>query len=166
MSAPSLSSTLVLRRTLLWSAAATGALVVVGALVGLLVAGVPGLWSALVAVLTAAVFLAMTAGSILLANRWYGDALFVPIFFGSVMGAWILKFVLFLVVLFVVRDQPWLVPLVFLISLVVSILASLAIDVVVMLKMRIPHASDVSLPTAAEIDAEEGPAGDSRPPRD
>ncbi|MDJ1113038.1 hypothetical protein [Microbacterium dauci] len=166
MSAPSLSSTLVLRRTLLWSAAATGALVVVGAVVGLLIAGVPGLWSALVAVLTAAVFLAMTAGSILLANRWYGDALFVPIFFGSVMGAWILKFVLFLVVLFVVRDQPWLVPLIFLVALVVSILASLAIDVVVMLKMRIPHASDVTLPTAADIDPEEAPKGDSPQPRD
>ena len=166
MTTSSLSSTLVLRRTLLWSAAVTGALVVVGAVVGLLIAGVPGMWSALVAVLTAAVFLAMTAGSILFANRWYGEALFVPIFFGSVMGAWILKFVLFLVVLFVVRDLPWLQPLIFLVSLVVSIIGSLVIDVVVMLKMRIPHVSDVSLPTAEDLGVEGGPRGDSPPLRD
>jgi hypothetical protein len=55
------------------------------------------------------VFLGFTAGTILIANRWYGDPLYVPIFFGAVMGGW-LKFVVFLVVLFLLRGQPWLNP--------------------------------------------------------
>ena len=145
------SSTPILRTTVIWSAIVTGALAVVGAVVGYLVAAESGLWSALVAVLMAAVFLGLTAGTILVANRWYGDPLYTPIFFGAVMGGWIVKFALFIVVLFVLRGAPWLNKTVFFIALVVSVLASLAIDVVVMLKMRVPHVGDVTLPTLADI---------------
>ena len=162
MNRPTVSSTPVLRTTLVWSAAATAVLAVLGAVVGWAVGGTDGLWSALVAILLAAVFLGFTGASILIANRWYGDPLYVPIFFGLVMGAWLLKFVVFIVVLLTLRDQPWLNGPVFFVALVVSVLASLAIDVVVMLRMRIPHVSDVTLPTAEEIDR----ASEDRPARD
>lgn len=145
------SSNRLLRATLLWSAIVTAGLAVVGAIVGFAVAGTSGLWSALVAVLLAAVFLGLTAGTILVANRWYGDPLYTPIFFGAVMGGWIVKFALFIVVLFVLRGAPWLNGTVFFVALVVSVIASLAIDVVVMLRMRVPHVGDVSLPTLADI---------------
>ncbi|MFI8631320.1 hypothetical protein ACIGEP_01830 [Microbacterium sp. NPDC077663] len=161
-----LSSTSMLRTALVWSGIVTLVLLLAGGAVGLLVAGTSGLWSALVAVLMAAVFLAFTIVSILIANRFYGDPLFVPIFFGSVMGGWILKFVVFLVVLFVLRDQPWLTPLVFLVSLVVSIVASLVVDVVVMLRMRTSAVSDTTLPTAAEVEAGERRPGDSATSQD
>lgn len=147
MSSTPISSTPILRTVLVWSGTVTAALLVVGGLVGYLVAGVDGLWSALAGVLIAAVFLAITAASILIANRWFGDALYVPIFFGIVLGGWILKFVVFLVALFVLRDQPWIVGPVFFLALVASVLASLFIDVVVLMRMRVPHASDVELPT-------------------
>jgi hypothetical protein len=147
MSSTPISSTPILRTVLVWSGTVTAALLVLGGLVGYLVAGVDGLWSALAGVLIAAVFLAITAASILIANRWFGDALYVPIFFGIVLGGWILKFVVFLVALFVLRDQPWIVGPVFFLALVASVLASLLIDVVVLLRMRVPHASDVELPT-------------------
>lgn len=147
----SLSSTPVLRTTLLWSAAATAALAVAGAIIGFAVAGASGLWSAIIAIVLAAVFLGFTAGTILIANRWYGDPLYVPIFFGSVMGGWLLKFVVFLVVLFLLRGQPWLHPGVFFVALVVSVVVSLVIDAVVMTRMRIPAVSDVTLPTLADI---------------
>ncbi|MFE4726622.1 hypothetical protein [Microbacterium sp. NPDC056736] len=147
MSSTPISSTPILRTVLVWSGTVTAALLVVGGLVGYLVAGVDGLWSALAGVLIAAVFLAITAASILIANRWFGDALYVPIFFGIVLGGWILKFVVFLVALFVLRDQPWIVGPVFFLALVASVLASLLIDVVVLMRMRVPHASDVELPT-------------------
>ncbi len=169
MNRPTVSSTPVLRTTLLWSAAATGVLAIAGALIGFAVGGVDGLWSALVAIVLAAVFLAFTGVSILIANRWYGDALYVPIFFGSVMGAWVLKFAIFIVVLLVLRDQPWLNGPVFFVALVASVIASLIIDVVVMLKMRIPHASDVALPTADEVGEDTGldaPSGDKSGPQD
>lgn len=159
-----LSSTSMLRTALVWSGIVTAVLLVAGGAIGMLVAGVSGLWSALAAVLMAAVFLAFTIVSILIANRFYGDPLFVPIFFGSVMGGWILKFVVFLVVLFVLRDQPWLTPLVFLVSLVVSIAASLVVDVVVLLRMRTSAVSDTTLPTAAEVEAGERRTGDSATP--
>ncbi|MFV4913765.1 hypothetical protein PFZ49_09450 [Microbacterium lacticum] len=145
------SSNRLLRTTLLWSAIVTAGLAVVGAIVGFAVAGTSGLWSALVAVLLAAVFLGLTAGTILVANRWYGDPLYTPIFFGAVMGGWIVKFALFIVVLFVLRGAPWLNGTVFFVALVVSVIASLAIDVVVMLRMRVPYVGDVSLPTLADI---------------
>jgi len=145
------SSNRLFRTTLIWSAVVTAALAVVGAIVGFAVPGTSGLWRALVAILLAAVFLSLTAATILIANRWYGDPLYVPIFFGSVMGGWIVKFGLFIVVLFVLRGQPWLNNTVFFVALVVSVLASLVIDVVVMLKMRVPHVGDVSLPTLSDI---------------
>ena len=158
-SAPVISSTPILRTTLMWSAAVTGALAIVGAVVGLLVAGAPGLWSALAGVLLAAVFLAITGVSILIANRWYGDALYVPIFFGIVLGGWILKFVVFIVVLLVLRGQPWVDTTVFFVAVVAGIVASLVVDVVVLMRMRIPHVSDVSLPTEVPEDSAPGAEG-------
>jgi hypothetical protein len=147
MSPSPVSSTPILRTVLVWSGTVTAILAVVGAVVGFLVAGTSGLWSALAGVLVAAVFLGITAASILIANRWFGNDLYVAVFFGIVMGGWILKFVVFIVILFVLRGQPWIEPTVFFVALVVSVLASLAIDVVVMLRMRVPHVSDVELPT-------------------
>ena len=155
------SSTPILRTVLVWSGTVTAVLAVVGAVVGYLVAGTTGMWSALIGVLVAAVFLAITGASILIANRWYGDALYVPLFFAIVLGGWILKFVVFIVALLLLRDQPWIEPTVFFVAVVVSVLASLLVDVVVLLRMRVPHVSDVQLPTdpdagdrAEEPDAE------------
>ena len=141
------SSTPILRTVLVWSGTVTAVLAVVGAVVGYLVAGTTGMWSALIGVLVAAVFLGITGASILIANRWYGDALYVPLFFGIVLGGWILKFVVFIVALLLLRDQPWVEPTVFFVAVVVSVLASLVVDVVVLLRMRVPHVSDVTLPT-------------------
>jgi hypothetical protein len=149
------SSTPILRTTLKWSAIVTAVLAVLAGLLGFLVAGSTGLWSALAGVLIAAVFLAITGASILIANRWYGDDLYVPVFFGIVLGGWILKFVVFIVALLVLRGQPWIDPTVFFVSVVVSVLASLAVDVVVLMRMRVPHVSDIELPTDPE-------AGDRR----
>lgn len=155
------SSTPILRATLAWSAAVTGVLAIVGAVVGLLVGGPNGLWSALAGVLLAAVFLAITGASILIANRWYGDALYVPVFFGIVLGGWILKFVVFIVVLLVLRGQPWVDTTVFFVAVVASIVASLIVDVVVLTRMRVPHVSDVSLPTEVPEDVAPRSGADS-----
>ena len=146
------SSTPLLRATLMWSAVVTAILAAVGATIGYLSAGSDGLWSVLVGVALAFLFLAITGASILVANRWFGDALYVPIFFGIVLGGWIVKFAVFIVVLLALRGQPWLEPTAFFLALVVGIVASLVIDVVVMTRMRIPHASDTTLPTAADLD--------------
>ena len=62
------SSTPILRTVLMWSGVVTATLAVVGAVVGFLVAGTTGLWSALAGVLVAAIFLGITAASI--PGRW------------------------------------------------------------------------------------------------
>ncbi len=147
MSPSPVSSTPVLRTALTWGGVVALALAVVAAVVGFAVAGTAGLGSALAGVLVSALFLAVTGASILIANRWFGDPLYVPIFFGIVLGGWILKLVLFIVAIFVLRGQGWVEPVVFYVALVVSVLASLVVDVVVLLRMRVPSASDVTLPT-------------------
>lgn len=140
----------VLGKVLQVGALVTGALAVIGAIIGFAVAGPAGLVSALVGVVLAALFLGITAASILIANRWNGDPLYPTLFFSIVLGGWLVKFVVFLVALFLLRSQPWLSPMVFFIALVVSILATLIVDVVVMMKMRIPYVSDAGLPTTLE----------------
>lgn len=150
-----LSSTPVLRTALVWGGIVTAVLLVLGAVVGFLVGGGGGLGSALSGVAVSAIFLAVTAISILVANRWFGDPLYVPIFFGIVLGGWLLKLILFIVAIVVLRGQGWVDPVVFYVALVVSVIASLAVDVVVLLRMRIPSVSDVTLPTDPE-------AGDRR----
>lgn len=142
-----LSSTPILRTALVWGGIVTAVLLVAGAAVGFAVAGPGGLGSALAGVAVSAVFLAVTAASILIANRWFGDPLYVPIFFGIVLGGWLLKLVLFIVAIVILRGQDWVDPVVFYVALVVSVLASLAVDVVVLLRMRVPSASDVTLPS-------------------
>jgi len=141
------SSTPVLRTALVWGGVVAGVLAVVGAVAGFLVSGGEGLASALAGVVVAFFFLGITAASILIANRWFGDDLYVPIFFGIVLGGWILKLVLFIVALLILRGQPWVVPGVFFVALVVSVIAALAVDVVVLLRSRIPAVSDTRLPT-------------------
>jgi hypothetical protein len=174
MTSNPVSSTPILRTVLVWSAVVTATLAVLGAIVGFLVGGTSGLWSALVGVLVAALFLGITGASILIANRWYGDPIYVPIFFAIVLGGWILKFIVFIVALLVLRGQPWVDPTVFFVAVVVSVLASLAVDVAVLLRMRVPHVSDVTLPTDPEAgertgnraeDEPRGPAADSGTPR-
>ncbi len=160
------SSTPILRTVLVWAGVVTGGLAIIGGVVGYLVAGTDGLWSALVGVLVAAGFLSITVASILIANRWYGDPLYVPVFFGIVLGGWILKFLVFIVILLVLRGQPWIEPTVFFLAVVVSVLASLAVDVVVLMRMRVPHVSDTTLPTDPDAgDRRDGQAegGQGRP---
>lgn len=137
----------VLAKVLTVGAIVTGVLAIGAAIFGFVAAGQNGLVSALVGVLFGALFLGITAGSILFANRWNGDPLYPTLFFAIVLGGWLVKFVLFLVAFFLIRDQPWLVTMPFFIALVVSVMAMLIVDVFVMAKMRIPYVSDAELPT-------------------
>ena len=146
------SSTPILKRTLIWSVGAAIVLAVVAALIGLSVDGAHGLWSGLVGVLLAVLFLAITGASILIANRWFGQELYVQLFFAIVLGGWLLKAGVFLVALIVLSGQPWISPIVFFVSLLAGVLLSLVIDVVVVLRMRLPKVSDVDLPTEVPED--------------
>lgn len=147
MNSTPVSSTPVLRAALVGGAIVGGLAVLISGAVGFFVADAAGLWSGVLGALVGVIFPAMTAISILVANRWFGTPGFLQIFFGVVMGAWLLKFVLVIVLLIVLVRLEWVVPLVFYFSLVATAVASLVIDLVVISRMRISGASDVQLPT-------------------
>ncbi|MET4050725.1 hypothetical protein ABID81_000058 [Frigoribacterium sp. PvP054] len=116
---------------------------VVGGGLGYLFAGTDGLWSALVGVGLAILFAAITAASMLVAIRFTLGA-----FFGIVMGAWLLKLVIFIALLVVLRDQPFVDDVVLFLALVVSIVGTLAVDALVVVRGRLSYVSDASLPPA------------------
>ncbi|MBS1906875.1 MAG: hypothetical protein JST33_09985 [Actinobacteria bacterium] len=146
------SSTPVLRTALIASGIAAVVLAIVAGIIGGVLKGAPGVWSGLIGALLAVVFGAITAASILIANRWFGQELYVQLFFAIVMGGWFLKLGLFVVLILVLRGQPWLEPVVFFWALLAGVLVSLAIDGVVFMRMRVPAVPDASLPTVVPED--------------
>jgi membrane-bound metal-dependent hydrolase YbcI (DUF457 family) len=132
------SSVPVLRRTLAYGFAFAAAIAVVGGVIGLLVAGPVAAWSTVIGAVLAGVFLGITALSILIAVRFD-----IVAFFGIVLGAWLLKFVAFIVAALALRDQPWIDPTALFLALIAGVIASLVVDVVVVMKTRMPYVSDL-----------------------
>jgi hypothetical protein len=136
----------VLKNTILFGGLLAVAIAVVGSIVGFLVDGSTGLVSALIGAAMAFVFLGVTAGSILLANRIANSDFLNPLFFITVLGGWLLKFAVFLVLLFILKDQPWINNVVLLLTVIVGVVGSLIVDVVVIARSRQPYV-DVQLPS-------------------
>jgi len=144
--APNPNANAIMRSTLVWSLVIEAVLAVVGAGIGYLVAGVDGVWSALLGVLMAAVFFGLTVVTMIVGARIGGGQLTTG-YFAIVMGGWFVKVILFFVVLLVLRGQPWVVPYVFLVSALAGVLASLIVDLVVFARARVPYVGEVALPT-------------------
>jgi len=151
MTAP-LSSTPVLRATLLWSAVVTGVVLVLAVIVGTLVAGGAGAASGGIGAGVGAIFPALTAVSILIANRFYGHPAWLQIFFGVVLGGWLLKFVLVIVAFFLLLRVEWIVPPLFFFALLATAVSSLVVDLVVISRMRLPAVSETVLPQRSDPD--------------
>lgn len=131
------SSVPVLKRTLSYGFVFAGVIAVLGGLIGFFVAGPIAAWSAVIGAVMAAAFLGITALSIVIAVKYD-----IVAFFGIVLGAWLLKFVAFIVVALSLRDQPWINPTALFLSLIAGVVASLVVDVVVVMKTRMPYVSD------------------------
>lgn len=141
----------VLLRVLIYGGVLALAIAVVGGFVGFSVAGASGLVSALVGTGMAVLFLAITVVSILLVMR-----LPLAVLAGVVVGAWLVKFVLFIILIAVLRDQPWVEPMVLFVSVVVAVVGTLVVDVVTIVTSRLPYV-DTALPE------QEGTAPDAGP---
>ncbi|WP_433862467.1 hypothetical protein [Streptomyces sp. L7] len=140
------TSTPVLKDVLKYGFILAAVIAVVGMVLGGIFAGWVGVTSALIGTIMAAVFLSITALSILIANRFIGSDLFVGLFFGIVLGGWIVKFVLFIVLALLLRDQPWINPVVLFLSLIAGVIGSLVVDMIVVFRSRMTYVSDVTLP--------------------
>jgi len=148
-SSNALSANEIFTRVLRYTGLLAVVLVVVGGLVGFLVAGTNGLWSAVSAAVVAVIFSAITVVSMITAIRYSLNA-----FFAIVMGSWLVKFVAFVIVLLVLRDAPFIDPIVFFITLVVALIGTAIIDAIVVTRSRVPYVNDSILPTKPEEGAE------------
>ncbi|GAA3597079.1 hypothetical protein GCM10022198_21490 [Klugiella xanthotipulae] len=138
------SSQPILLRAVTVGGIAAVVVTVVMSVIGWCVDGGTGLASGALGSVSAFVFLGVTAASILVSNFFVQSDFYVVIFFGLVLGSWILKFVLFIVAALLLKDQPWINPTMFFISVIVGVLASLLVDVFVVAKSRVPYVGDLS----------------------
>lgn len=144
----------VLGRALVYGAMLTVGIAVVGSIIGYLVAGVPGLVSALIGAGLTALFMGFTALSIVIASRVTQDEPSSTLFFGIVLGMWLLKFVVFIVILVLLRDQSFIQPLVMFFAILAAVIGSLVVDVVAFLRARVPYVGDIALPGDPESSAD------------
>ena len=135
----------VMMRALRWGLLSTSILMVAAGVVGYLITGIPGLTAGVIGAIFAGLFVGFTAGSIAFANRFIDRDFYIPAFFGIVMGSWVLKFLVFLVAAFLLRDQPWLSPRVMFVTIILGVLISLGVDMWIMMTSRIPTVSDLVL---------------------
>ena len=136
----------LLTRALLYGAIVAVAVAVVAGTIGLLTSGVPGVFGGLLGAALSAVFLGLTAVSILIAGRvTRGDA-GNPVFFGIVLGVWVLKLVAFVVAAILMRGWDAVDPVVFFWAVIAAVVGSLIGDMVALARTRIPDVSDIELP--------------------
>ncbi|MHA3684903.1 3-oxoacyl-ACP reductase [Leucobacter sp. HY1908] len=131
----------VLLRAVRWGIVVSLLLVVVFAGIGWLVSGLTGVAGGAIGAGIAGLFITLTAGSIAFANRFSSSPIFIQIFFSIVMGAWLLKIVVFLVAALLLREQPWLNPTMMFIGIIVGVVVSLTVNAVVFARGRIPIAN-------------------------
>jgi hypothetical protein len=110
---------------------------IIGSGLGWLFAGISGVTSALIGSVVALVFTLLTVLSV-----WFGSKLPLAGFYGLVLGGWLLKVVLFGVLLAVLLGADFLHGPTFFFAIVATVLGGLAIDSVAVLKNRIPTVGD------------------------
>lgn len=109
------------------------AISVLGSTIGYLVAGLAGVWSALIGAGLALTFVTLTALSI-----WIGGKLPLGGFFGTVLGGWLVKVIGFILAIGALRSADFINGPVLFFTLVAAIVGSLAVDSYLVLKARIP----------------------------
>ena len=135
----------LLARALRYGGVLTIVIAVVGSIFGWLYAQERGLVSALIGAVITALFMAFTTVSIMIAGKVTKDDSSSVLFFGIVLGAWLLKFVVFIVILVLLRTQPFVEPIVMFLSILAAVIGSLVVDVLAFVRSRVPYV-DVKLP--------------------
>jgi len=127
-----------IRTSVIFGAIATAGIAVAGGLVGFVVEGWVGVLSALLGSTVAFLFMGVTALSITLGLRFSGGSLISGVFFATVLGAWFLKFVLFLGAVYVIRNVTEINPAIAFVCVIFAVIAALISDVVAVSRARIP----------------------------
>jgi hypothetical protein len=136
----------IAKRALLVGLVVTSVIAIVAATAGALISELPGMLGALVGAALGYALLGLTPLSIMWGFRLGKGDVLSPGFFASVLGTWLLKFVVFLAAVLRLGDQEWLDRTVLFLTIVAAVLATLVTDLVVVVKSRMPYVSDVTLP--------------------
>ena len=111
-----------------------------GSLAGFFVAGMSGVFGALVGGSAVLIFTGMTALSVLI-----GSKLPLAGFVGTVLGGWLIKMVLFLIIFTLIDNADWLTqearPVVFF-TIVAAVVGGLILDTMIVSKARFPVVTD------------------------
>lgn len=130
----------ILTMALRWGAIFSAALAVVAGGVGMLVAGLPGLFGGLLGAVLSFVFLGLTELSMLIGRRVTAGDPNSPVFYGIVLGSTFGKLLIFFVFMFWLRGQAWLDPWVFVIAVLIAVFGSLVLDALAFQRARTPIA--------------------------
>ena len=141
----------IMKRAIVFGLILTGVIAVAGSLIGFAVAGTPGLLSALIGAGLTALFMSFTAISILIAVRVTKGEPSTTLFFGIILGAWLFKLIVFVVIMIALRGADFLEPMVLFVAILAAVIGSLAADVVAFIGAREPYV-DVELPGAVDDD--------------
>jgi hypothetical protein len=121
------------KKILLQGSFLIGGIALLGGVIGFLIASVAGLISALIGAAMALLFVSMTALSV-----WLGGKLSLGGFFGVVLGGWIFKLLLFIGLVLLLKGAAFIVGPILFVCIVLSVVGSLALDAIAVLKTRIP----------------------------
>lgn len=141
-----MSTAPLFRRILLWEAVLAVAIAVVGGGIAWMIGGGAAAGSALLGALLSFVFAGATAASILLGGRLARGDMLHPAFFGVIAASFLLKLIVFFVILLVLGRQQWIVGTALVATMFVSVLGGLAIDTLVISRSRLAREIDVVLP--------------------
>lgn len=146
----------VLTRALRYGIILAIAVAIIAGLIGQFVAGTPGLVAGLVGGLVTAIFMSLTAGSFVVAARVAKLPEGIAVYYGIILGTFILKFVVFLVLVLSLRGATWLNPTVFGFTIIAAVLGTLVVDVLALQLGRVPY-TDAVLPGEPAARPEKSP---------
>jgi len=131
-----MNQTTVARRAVQVGSVVAVIIAIAGAGVGYAIAGMDGMWSGLIGAILSALFMGLTAVSIMIGQRVQrrtGDS---TLFFAIIAGVWLFKLIAFGIAIFALRGAEFIQPAVFGTTIIVAVVASLAVDVWVFWRTR------------------------------
>ena len=145
-----MNNTTILVRALRYGAILTIAIIIVGSIIGYLVGGIPGLVSALLGAGVTAVFMGLTAASFVVASRVAHLPEGIAVYYGIILGTFLVKFVIFLVLVISLRGAHWLNPTIFGFTIIAAVLGTLVVDALPLQRGRVPYV-DAPLPGESTV---------------